>query len=182
MSSSYSSSLLTLWDRLLPSSWHSVMRRCSHPLHWSRPVPPFFHQIPLHQVEMATCHGQGGEQDWAHTKEGKIIHKVNISKTTILLTALQNTKHCAHNTNQNIIYGKTKIIKKVYAKNGWMDDIQNLTLLWWSMKSKTFSVTLYVTVNIAMSVKARWKTQIQRTACAKRIWWEIDKQGDFGRL
>jgi len=24
---------------------------------------------------MATCHGQGGEQDWAHTKEGKIIHK-----------------------------------------------------------------------------------------------------------
>ena len=27
---------------------------------------------------MATCHGQGGEQDWAHTKEGKIIHKVNI--------------------------------------------------------------------------------------------------------
>ena len=78
---------------------------------------------------MATCHGQGGEQDWAHTKEGKIIHKVNISKTTILLTALQNTKHCAHNTNQNIIYGKTKIIKKVYAKNGWMDDIQNLTLL-----------------------------------------------------
>ena len=60
-----------------------------------------------------------------------------------------------------------------------MDDIQNLTLLWWSMKSKTFSVTLYVTVNIAMSVKARWKTQIQRTAWAKRIWWEIDKQGDW---
>merc|ERR1719167_1825815 len=27
------------------------------------------------KVEMATCHGQGGEQDWAHTKEGKIIHK-----------------------------------------------------------------------------------------------------------
>ena len=31
-----------------------------------------------HQVEMATCHGQGGEQDWAHTKEGKIIHKVRV--------------------------------------------------------------------------------------------------------
>ena len=30
------------------------------------------------QVEMASCHGQGGEQDWAHTKEGKIIHKVII--------------------------------------------------------------------------------------------------------
>ena len=27
---------------------------------------------------MATCHGQGGEQDWAHTKEGKIIHKVKM--------------------------------------------------------------------------------------------------------
>lgn len=29
----------------------------------------------LEKVEMASCHGQGGEQDWAHTKEGKIIHK-----------------------------------------------------------------------------------------------------------
>lgn len=29
----------------------------------------------LEKVEMAPCHGQGGEQDWAHTKEGKIIHK-----------------------------------------------------------------------------------------------------------
>jgi len=27
------------------------------------------------KVEMVSCHGQGGEQDWAHTKEGKIIHK-----------------------------------------------------------------------------------------------------------
>jgi len=29
----------------------------------------------LEKVEMAPCHGQGGDQDWAHTKEGKIIHK-----------------------------------------------------------------------------------------------------------
>ena len=28
------------------------------------------------KVEMGTCLGQGGPQEWAHTKEGKIIHKV----------------------------------------------------------------------------------------------------------
>jgi len=27
------------------------------------------------KVEMGTCLGQGGPQEWAHTKEGKIIHK-----------------------------------------------------------------------------------------------------------
>jgi len=30
---------------------------------------------PREKVEMSTCHGQGGDQEWAHTKEGKIIHK-----------------------------------------------------------------------------------------------------------
>jgi len=29
----------------------------------------------MEKVEMSVCHGQGGEQEWAHTKEGKIIHK-----------------------------------------------------------------------------------------------------------
>ena len=38
----------------------------------------FFGNLDPCQVEMATCHGQGGEQDWAHTKEGKIIHKVKM--------------------------------------------------------------------------------------------------------
>ena len=44
-----------------------------------------------HQVEMATCHGQGGEQDWAHTKEGKIIHKVRVkNKQTKEFTFKEN--------------------------------------------------------------------------------------------
>ena len=47
------------------------------------------------QVEMASCHGQGGEQDWAHTKEGKIIHKVIIHNTfTIHKLIHQETKKC----------------------------------------------------------------------------------------
>ena len=29
----------------------------------------------MEKVEMSVCHGQGGEQEWAHTREGKIIHK-----------------------------------------------------------------------------------------------------------
>merc|ERR1719232_156059 len=29
----------------------------------------------LEKVEMSVCHGQGGEQEWAHTRDGKVIHK-----------------------------------------------------------------------------------------------------------
>ena len=52
-----------------------------------------------HQVEMATCHGQGGEQDWAHTKEGKIIHKVRVwnqrwKSSNIKRIFVQETKKC----------------------------------------------------------------------------------------
>ena len=52
-----------------------------------------------HQVEMATCHGQGGEQDWAHTKEGKIIHKARVQNlrwksSHIKRIFVQETKKC----------------------------------------------------------------------------------------
>jgi hypothetical protein len=32
------------------------------------------------KVVMATCLGQGGAQEWAHTKDGRIIHKVREEK------------------------------------------------------------------------------------------------------
>ena len=31
----------------------------------------------VEEVHMSSCLGQSGVQEWAHTKEGKIIHKVN---------------------------------------------------------------------------------------------------------
>ena len=35
------------------------------------------------KVVMAACLGQGGAQEWAHTKEGRIIHKVTLSTTSL---------------------------------------------------------------------------------------------------
>ena len=53
---------------------HPVYLYNMHIFFYLQVTAPFPEQ--REKVEMGTCLGQGGPQEWAHTKEGKIIHKV----------------------------------------------------------------------------------------------------------
>ena len=55
--------------------WPQIMWKTFLDLNCVKVAAPFPQTVE--EVHMSSCLGQSGVQEWAHTKEGKIIHKVN---------------------------------------------------------------------------------------------------------